>query len=76
MLLDDGGDATMLVHKGAEFEAAGAVPAAKDDDPEEWQVILSVLTRSLAEDARQVDRGGRRDQGRHRGDDDRRAPAV
>ena len=49
MLLDDGGDATMLVHKGAEFEAAGEVPAAKDDDPEEWQVILSVLTRSLAE---------------------------
>ncbi len=48
MLLDDGGDATMLVHKGAEFEAAGEVPAAKDDDPEEWQVILSVLTRSLA----------------------------
>jgi adenosylhomocysteinase len=49
MLLDDGGDATLLVHKGAEFEAAGEVPAAKDDDPEEWQVILSVLTRSLAE---------------------------
>ena len=49
MLLDDGGDATMLVHKGAEFETAGEVPAAKDDDPEEWQVILSVLTRSLAE---------------------------
>ena len=37
MLLDDGGDATLLVHKGAEFEAVGAVPAAKDDDAEEWQ---------------------------------------
>src|SRR3984885_15166134 len=49
MLLDDGGDATMLVHKGAEFEAAGEVPAAKDDDPEEGQVILSVVTRSLPE---------------------------
>jgi adenosylhomocysteinase len=49
MLLDDGGDATLLVHKGAEFEHAGAVPAARDDDPEEWQVILSVLARSLAE---------------------------
>ncbi len=47
MLLDDGGDATLLVHKGAEFEAAGQVPAARDDDPEEWGVILSVLTRSL-----------------------------
>jgi len=49
MLLDDGGDATLLVHKGAEFEAAGSVPAAKDDDPEEWQVILSVLSRALQE---------------------------
>jgi adenosylhomocysteinase len=49
MLLDDGGDATLLVHKGADFEAAGEVPAAKDDDPEEWQVILSVLARSLKE---------------------------
>ncbi|HXB47862.1 MAG TPA: adenosylhomocysteinase [Streptosporangiaceae bacterium] len=47
MLLDDGGDATLLVHKGAEFEAAGQVPAARDDDPEEWGVILSVLARSL-----------------------------
>ncbi len=49
MLLDDGGDATLLVHKGAEFESAGATPAARDDDPEEWHVILSVLTRTLAE---------------------------
>ena len=49
MLLDDGGDATLLVHKGADFEADGKVPAARDDDPEEWGVILSVLARSLAE---------------------------
>jgi adenosylhomocysteinase len=49
MLLDDGGDATLLVHKGAEFEAAGSVPAARDDDPEEWGVIVSLLARSLAE---------------------------
>src|SRR5579875_2476104 len=48
MLLDDGGDATLLVHRGAEFEAAGAVPAAADDDPEEWRVILDVLRASLA----------------------------
>src|ERR1022692_1948036 len=48
MLLDDGGDATLLVHKGAEFEAAGQVPATADDDPEEWQVILDVLRSSLA----------------------------
>jgi len=49
MLLDDGGDATLLVHKGAEFEAAGAVPAAKDDDPDEWRVILDALTQALKE---------------------------
>src|SRR5213075_1466000 len=44
MLLDDGGDATLLVHKGAEFEKAGKIPAfdAKDD-PEEWGVILDLL---------------------------------
>jgi adenosylhomocysteinase len=47
MILDDGGDATMLVHKGAEFEAAGVVPPAADDASEEWQVFLSVLAASL-----------------------------
>jgi adenosylhomocysteinase len=47
MILDDGGDATMLVHKGADFEAAGVVPAPADDDAEEWQVFLGVLARSL-----------------------------
>jgi adenosylhomocysteinase len=50
MILDDGGDATMLVHKGAEFEAAGAVPAPADDDAEEWQVFLGLVARSLAAD--------------------------
>jgi adenosylhomocysteinase len=50
MILDDGGDATLLVHKGLQFEKAGAVPDATDDDPEEWGVILDVLKRSLAED--------------------------
>jgi len=48
MLLDDGGDATMLVHKGAEYERAGGVPSAADDDPEEWRVVLDLLRRSLA----------------------------
>ncbi|HET7015475.1 MAG TPA: adenosylhomocysteinase [Streptosporangiaceae bacterium] len=48
MLLDDGGDATLLVHKGADFEATGEVPAEADDDPEEWRVILGVLRASLA----------------------------
>jgi adenosylhomocysteinase len=48
MLLDDGGDATLLVHKGAEYEAAGAVPSAAEEDPEELQVILELLRASLA----------------------------
>jgi len=48
MILDDGGDATLLVHKGREFEAAGAVPATPDDASHEWSVILDVLRRSLA----------------------------
>jgi adenosylhomocysteinase len=51
MILDDGGDATLLVHKGVEFEKAGAVPDATDDDVEEYVVILDVLRASLAEDA-------------------------
>jgi adenosylhomocysteinase len=47
MILDDGGDATLLVHKGVEFEKAGSVPEPKADDNEEWVAILSVLKRSL-----------------------------
>jgi adenosylhomocysteinase len=44
MLLDDGGDATLLVHKGAEFETAGKIPAFNSEsDPEEWGVILDLL---------------------------------
>jgi adenosylhomocysteinase len=50
MILDDGGDATLLVHKGVEFEAAGAVPQADENDAEEYVVILDVLRRTLAED--------------------------
>jgi len=47
MILDDGGDATMLVHKGAEYEGAGAVPSAAEDDADEWKVVLGLLRRSL-----------------------------
>ncbi len=49
MILDDGGDATLLVHKGREFELAGAVPSTDANDSEEYAVILDVLRRSLAE---------------------------
>jgi adenosylhomocysteinase len=51
MILDDGGDATLLVHKGREFELAGAVPATDASDSEEYAVILDLLRRSLTEDA-------------------------
>ncbi len=50
MILDDGGDATLLVHKGTEYEKAGSVPAPSATDSEEYQVILSTLTRTLSED--------------------------
>jgi len=49
MILDDGGDATMLVHKGAEYEQAGGVPSAAGEDPEEWHVIIDLLRNSLAD---------------------------
>jgi adenosylhomocysteinase len=49
MILDDGGDATLFVHKGAEYEAAGAVPSPSESDNEEWVVILDKLRDSLAD---------------------------
>jgi adenosylhomocysteinase len=51
MILDDGGDATMLVVKGMEFEKAGLVPTPDESTSEEYAVVLSVLRRSLTEDA-------------------------
>jgi len=50
MILDDGGDATLLVHKGVEFEKAGAVPDPESADNEEFKIILRTLQRSLEED--------------------------
>lgn len=51
LILDDGGDATMLVHKGVEFEASGSVPPAGVDDSEEYAVVLQVLAESLKRDS-------------------------
>src|SRR3954471_973686 len=51
MILDDGGDATLLVHKGVDFEKAGAVPDPATAESEEYAVVLAVLTHSLGEDA-------------------------
>ncbi len=50
MILDDGGDATLLVHKGVEYEAAGEVPDPATADSDEFRLILETLSRSLAED--------------------------
>jgi adenosylhomocysteinase len=58
MILDDGGDATLLVHKGAEFERAGAVPDPSSADSEEFEVILRLLQRSLTEDPQRFTRIG------------------
>jgi adenosylhomocysteinase len=55
MILDDGGDATLLVHKGVEFEKAGFVPSPDADDltvSDEYRIILDVLRRSLAADSK------------------------
>ncbi len=49
MILDDGGDATLLVHKGAEYEKSGSIPATKADDNEEWAAILDVLRRTISD---------------------------
>jgi adenosylhomocysteinase len=48
VLLDDGGDATLLVHKGVEFEAAGKVPADGPKDSEEFRIVLELLRKTLA----------------------------
>ncbi len=50
MILDDGGDATLLVHKGVEYEAAGAAPSPASADNDEFRIILGVLNRTLEED--------------------------
>ncbi len=52
LILDDGGDATLLIHKGVEFEEAGQVPEPSSDDPEEWVAICDRISGILAEDPR------------------------
>jgi len=58
MILDDGGDATMLVHKGTQYEQAAQVPADSEDDSEEWLVVLATLRRTLSEDPQRWTRVG------------------
>src|SRR5690349_5174233 len=51
LIVDDGGDATLVIHKGVEFEKAGKVPAFNaDKEPEEWGVILKCISDSMAKD--------------------------
>ena len=76
MILDDGGDATLLVHKGVEYEKAGAVPDPASADSEEFEIILRTLQRSLAEDPQRWTRIAAAHQGRHRGDHDGRPPPL
>ncbi len=56
MILDDGGDATLLLHRGVEFERAGAVPDPATADSEEFRVVLELLQRSLEQDPRRFHR--------------------
>ncbi|HZE40082.1 MAG TPA: adenosylhomocysteinase [Stackebrandtia sp.] len=55
-IVDDGGDATLLVHKGVEFEKAGAVPVPDESDHEEYRAVLKVLSESLLEDKQRFTR--------------------
>jgi adenosylhomocysteinase len=63
MILDDGGDATLLVHKGVEFEKAGVVPDPSTADSDEFRIILETLQRSLAEDSQRFTRAAANIQG-------------
>ncbi|WP_417562217.1 adenosylhomocysteinase [Microbacterium sp.] len=56
LILDDGGDATLLVHKGVEFEKAGAVPDASAGDSAEYRILLDLLRKSVAHDPQRFTR--------------------
>jgi adenosylhomocysteinase len=56
MILDDGGDATLLVHNGVEYEQAGAVPDPSTAENEEFRIILQLLARSLDQDPQRFTR--------------------
>ena len=77
LVVDDGGDATLLIHKGYEFEQAGAIPAFDPaSDPEEWGVILDLLREIARRDSAQWRRIGPRHPRRQRGDHNRRSPPL
>ncbi len=76
MILDDGGDATMLVHNGRKYELAGAVPDPSTADERGARIILELLTRSLSEDPERYTQDRRQHQGRDRGDHHRCASPL
>ena len=76
MILDDGGDATLLVHLGREYELAGAVPDDATAESDEFRVVLGLLRQSLREDPQRWTRIADGRQGRHRGDHHRRQPPL
>jgi adenosylhomocysteinase len=63
MILDDGGDATLLVHLGKKFEAEGEVPQPAKTDPEEYHHILATLRRTIADDPQRWTRTAERIKG-------------
>lgn len=63
LILDDGGDATMLLHKGVEYEAAGGVPTAAETDNEEWRIVLDRLRAAQASDTQKWTRIAKQIQG-------------
>ena len=76
MILDDGGDATLLLHKGVEYEKSGEVPDPTSASNAELAIVLGLLQRSLKADPDEVGAHGRGHQGRHRGDHDGRQAAL
>ena len=75
-IVDDGGDATLLIHKGLEFEKAGPRPDPADGGSEDFAVVLRLLARLQQGAARPLAEGRRGVQGRQRGDHHRRAPPL
>ena len=77
LIVDDGGDATLFVHKMYEFEKTGQVPAFDEaKEPEEWGVILEAAAQGTEEPSRCLDEGREGHPRRLRRDDDGRASAV
>ncbi len=76
MILDDGGDATVLVLRGAQYEKAGVVPPAEDDDSDEWKVFLALVRKRCETEKDKWTKIAESVQRRHRGDHHRRAAAL